>query len=151
MKCKIQSQWKSNRFPLSLCFCLNFQVWNKAPRGTPGLTFVGFLQTGWHWAEVCLAPCSPPSDMEKRTSFNAPVKYSEIPRVVLFKCSGFIYYLSRGFWRRTLSVLLWREAQLWSSPLQAVFFWNKQSPRAGSGGGVLGVWAPCYLVHFVLL
>lgn len=112
---------------------------------------LGFCRQDRTELRCVLHPTPLRMDMEKRTFFNAPVKYSEIPRVVLFKCSGFIYYLSPGFWRGTLSVLLRREERLWSSPLRAVCFSNEQSPRAGSGGGVLRGWVPCYLVHLVLL
>lgn len=150
VRCKIQSQWKSNRSPLGLCFCLNFQGWIKAPWGISRSRFC-WVSADRTELRCVLHPTPLRMDMEKRTFFNAPVKYSEIPRVVLFKCSGFIYYLSPGFWRGTLSVLLRREERLWSSPLRAVCFSNKQSPRAGSGGGVLRGWVPCYLVHLVLL
>lgn len=73
---------------------------------------LGFCRQDRTELRCVLHPTPLRMDMEKRTFFNAPVKYSEIPRVVLFKCSGFIYYLSPGFWRGTLSVLLRREERL---------------------------------------
>lgn len=56
----------------------------------------------------------------RQLSFNASVKYSEVPRTVLFKCSDFIYYLSHGFGSGGISVML-REAELWSCPPWAGF------------------------------
>lgn len=55
VRCKIQSQWKSNWSPLCLCFCLNFQGWIKAPWGIsrPHFCWVSADRTAQSWGVFC--------------------------------------------------------------------------------------------------